>query len=233
MLFRSESRLTTAAEALLAGIDEDAVDFRDTYDGSEQEPEVLPAAFPNLLANGATGIAVGMATSIPPHNLGELCQAAIALIENPNIQERTLLKHVRGPDFPTGGILVDDAATIAEAYRTGRGSFRVRARWKKEEGTRGAYHIVVDQIPYQVQKAKLIERVAALIEEKKLTVLEDIRDESAEDIRIVLVPRSRGIEPEILMEQMFRLTELESRVSLNLNVLDKGVTPKVMSLREA
>ncbi len=229
----TESRMTAVAEALLAGIDEDAVDFRATYDGGDQEPVVLPAAFPNLLANGATGIAVGMATSIPPHNAGELCQALIALIENPKLQDRTLFKLVKGPDFPTGGIIVDDAAAIQEAYRTGRGSFRLRARWTKEEGARGTYSVVVDQIPYSVQKAKLIERIAQLIEEKKVPALDDVRDESAEDIRIVLTPKSRAVEAEILMEQLFRLTELESRIPLNLNVLDKGVTPKVMSLREA
>jgi len=229
----TESRLTQIADSLLQGIEEDAVDFRPTYDGEDREPVVLPGAFPNLLANGATGIAVGMATSIPPHNAGELCQALIALVENPKVQDRTIFKFVKGPDFPTGGIIIDDSATIQEAYRTGRGSFRVRARWKREEGARGTYQIVVDQIPYQVQKAKLIERIAQLIEEKKLPALEDVRDESAEDIRIVLVPKSRTIEPEILMEQLFRQTELESRVALNLNVLDKGVTPRVMSLREA
>jgi topoisomerase-4 subunit A len=229
----TESRLTAVAEALLSGIEEDAVDFRATYDGEDREPVVLPAAFPNLLANGATGIAVGMATSIPPHNAGELCQALTALLENPKVQDRTLFKAVRGPDFPTGGILVDDPATIQEAYRTGRGSFRVRARWRKEEGARGTYQIVVDQIPYQVQKAKLIERIAQLIEEKKLPALDDVRDESTEDIRIVLVPKSRTVEPEILMEQMFRQTELESRFPLNMNVLEKGITPRVMSLREA
>jgi topoisomerase-4 subunit A len=229
----TESRLTAVAEALLSGIEEDAVDFRATYDGEEREPVVLPAAFPNLLANGSTGIAVGMATSIPPHNAGELCQALIALVENPKVQDRTIFKYVKGPDFPTGGIIVDDPASIQEAYRTGRGSFRVRARWKREEGSRGAYQIVVDQIPYQVQKAKLIERIAQLIEEKKLPALDDVRDESTEDIRIVLMPKSRTVEPEILMEQLFRQTELEGRVPLNLNVLDKGVTPRVMSLREA
>jgi topoisomerase-4 subunit A len=229
----TESRMTEVAQALLEGIDEDAVDFRPTYDGSEQEPAVLPAAFPNLLANGSSGIAVGMATSIPPHNAGELCQALIALIDNPKLQDRSLFKFVKGPDFPTGGIVVDDASAIQEAYRTGRGGFRLRARWRREEGARGTYQIVVDQIPYQVQKAKLIERIAALIEEKKLPALDDVRDESAEDIRIVLIPKSRTIEAEILMEQLFRLTELESRIPLNLNVLDKGVTPRVMSLREA
>src|SRR5215472_17368905 len=208
----TESRLTAVAEALLAGIDEDAVDFRATYDGEDREPVVLPAAFPNLLANGATGIAVGMATSIPPHNAGELCQALIALLDNPKVQDRTLFRAVRGPDFPTGGILVDDPATIHEAYRTGRGSFRVRARWQREEGARGTYQIVVDQIPYQVQKSKLIERIAQLIEEKKLPLLDDVRDESTEDIRIVLTPKTRTVEPEILMEQLFRQTELEARI---------------------
>jgi len=229
----TESRLTGVAEALLEGIDEDAVDFRPTYDGSDREPVVLPAAFPNLLANGASGIAVGMATSVPPHNAGELCQALIALVENPKIQDRTLFRLVKGPDFPTGGTIVDDPATIHEAYRTGRGSFRVRARWKKEEGPRGTYQIIVNQIPYQVQKAKLIERIAQLIDEKKLSALDSVRDESTEDVRIVLIPKSRAIEPEILMEQLFRQTDLETRIPLNLNVLDKGVTPKVMSLREA
>jgi topoisomerase-4 subunit A len=174
-----------------------------------------------------------MATSIPPHNAGELCQALIQLIENPKLQDRTLFRLVKGPDFPTGGIIVDDAATIAEAYRTGRGAFRLRARWFKEEGARGTYQIVVDQIPYAVQKAKLIERIAQLMEEKKLPLLDDVHDESAEDIRIVLTPKSRAVDENILMEQLFRQTELESRIGLNLNVLDKGVTPKVMSLREA
>ena len=228
----TESRLTDAAQALLEGLDENASDFRPTYDGADEEPVVLPAAFPNLLANGSSGIAVGMATSIPPHNLGELCAALIALIENPNVQDRTLFKLVRGPDFPTGGIIVDNAATIAEAYKTGRGSFRVRARWKKEEGARGMYQIVVHEIPYAIQKAKLIERVAELLEQKKLPLLDDIHDESAEDVRIVLTPKSRTVEPELLMEQLFRQTDLESRVSLNMNVLDKGVVPRVMSLRE-
>jgi len=228
----TESRLTEAAQALLDGLDENASDFRPTYDGADEEPIVLPAAFPNLLANGSSGIAVGMATSIPPHNLGELCAALIALIENPNTQDRTLFKLVRGPDFPTGGIIVDNAATIAEAYKTGRGSFRVRARWKKEEGARGMYQIVVHEIPYAIQKAKLIERIAELLEQKKLPLLDDIHDESAEDVRIVLTPKSRTVEPELLMEQLFRQTDLESRVSLNMNVLDKGVVPRVMSLRE-
>src|SRR3984885_12063417 len=228
----TESRLTEAAQALLEGLDENAVDFRATYDGEDEEPVVLPAAFPNLLANGSARTARGMATSIPPHNLGELCGALIALIENPNCQERSLLKFVKGPDFPTGGIVVEDQASIAEAYKTGRGGFRLRARWEKEEGARGVYRVVVTEIPYQEQKAKLIERIAELLEQKKLPLLDDIHDESAEDIRIVLTPKSRAVEPEILMEQLFRASDLEARIPLNMNVLDKGLVPKVMSLKE-
>ena len=228
----TEARLTEVAQALLEGLDENAVDFRDTYDGEEEEPIVLPAAFPNLLANGSNGIAVGMATSIPPHNLGELCAATIALIENPNTQDRTLLKLVKGPDFPTGGIIVDDPASIAEAYKTGRGGFSVRAKWKKEEGARGVYQIVVTEIPYQVGKSKLIERIAELLEQKKLPLLDDIHDESTEDIRIVLAPKSRAVDPELLMEQLFRQTDLESRIPLNMNVLNKGLVPSVMGLKE-
>jgi len=228
----TESRLTEVAQALLEGLDEDAVDLRATYDGTEEEPVVLPAAFPNLLANGSSGIAVGMATSIPPHNLGELCQAVVALIDNPNTSDAKLLKFVKGPDFPTGGIIVDDHESIAEAYLTGRGGFRVRARWQREEGARGSYQIIVTEIPYQVQKSKLIERIAELLEQKKLPLLDDVRDESAEDIRLVLVPKSRVVEPDLLMEQLFRLTDLESRISLNMNVLDGGLVPRVMSLRE-
>jgi topoisomerase-4 subunit A len=228
----TESKLTEAAQALLDGLDENAVDFRPTYDGGDEEPVVLPAAFPNLLANGSSGIAVGMATSIPPQNLGELCAALTALIENPNIQDRTLFKLVRGPDFPTGGILMDDASTIAEAYKTGRGSFRIRARWKKEEGARGMYQLVVTEIPYQIQKSRLIAQIAELLEQKKLPLLDDIHDESAEDIRVVLTPKSRTVEPELLMEQLFRQSDLETRFPLNMNVLDKGLVPRVMSLRE-
>jgi topoisomerase IV subunit A len=228
----TESRLTEAAQMLLDGLDEDAIDYRPTYDGADEEPVVLPAAFPNLLANGSSGIAVGMATSIPPHNLGELCAALTTLIENPNIQDRTLFKLVKGPDFPTGGMLMDDAAAIAEAYKTGRGSFRVRARWTKEDGARGMYQIVVTEIPYQVQKAKLIERIAELLEQKKLPLLDDVHDESTEDVRIVLTPKSRAVEPELLMEQLFRQSDLETRFPLNMNVLDKGLVPRVMSLRE-
>src|ERR1700678_255202 len=228
----TESRMTEAAHALLEGLDENAVDFRATYDGKDDEPIVLPAAFPNLLANGSGGIAVGMATSIPPHNLGELCQATIALIENPNLTDAKLFKFIKGPDFPTGGTIIDDHASIVEAYKTGRGGFRVRARWEREEAARGAYQIVVTEIPYQVQKSKLIERIAELLEQKKLPLLDDVRDESAEDIRLVLVPKTRTVEPELLMEQLFRSTDLESRIPLNMNVLDGGTVPRVMSLRE-
>jgi topoisomerase-4 subunit A len=229
----TESRLTEAAEALLEGLDENAIDFRATYDGEGQEPAVLPAAFPNLLANGSSGIAVGMATSIPPHNLGELCGALVALIENPNTQDRTLLKFVKGPDFPTGGIVVENQAAIAEAYKTGRGGFRLRARWEKEEGSRGVYQIIVTEIPYQIQKAKLIERVAELLDQKKLPLLDDIHDESAEDIRVVLTPKNRTVDADLLMEQLFRQSDLEVRVPLNLNVLDRGQVPGVMSLKQA
>jgi topoisomerase IV subunit A len=229
----TEARLTEAARLLIDGIDEDAVDFRPSYDGVMQEPAVLPAAFPNLLANGSQGIAVGMATSVPPHNIAELCDAALYLIEQPNARSRTLLKYVQGPDFPTGGIVVDAAETIAEAYTTGRGSFRVRARWKTEETGRGTYLIVVTEIPYQVQKMRLIERIAELMNEKKLPLLADMRDESAEDVRIVFEPRSRSVDPALLMESLFKLTELENRIPLNMNVLIRGRIPKVVGLSEA
>jgi len=229
----TEARLTEVARLLLDGIDEDAVDFRPTYDGSEEEPVVLPAAIPNLLANGAQGIAVGMATSIPPHNMAELCDAALYLIEQPKARTKTLLKYVPGPDFPTGGVIVDPPETIADAYNTGRGSFRVRARWKTEDTGRGTYLVVVTEIPWQVPKARLIERIAELINEKKLPLLADMRDESAEDVRIVFEPRSRAVDPALLMESLFKLTELESRVPLNMNVLVRGRIPKVVGLAEA
>src|SRR5829696_1536452 len=208
----TEARLTEVARLLIAGIDEDAIDFRPTYDGSENEPVVLPGAFPNLLANGSQGIAVGMATSIPPHNAAELCDAALHLIDTPSARSRTLLKYVRGPDFPTGGIVVDPPDAIAEAYATGRGSFRVRARWTKEDTGRGTYVIVVTEIPWLVQKGRLVERIAELLNEKKLPLLGDVRDESTEDIRLVIEPRSRTVDPELLMESLFKLTELESRI---------------------
>jgi len=229
----TEARLTEAARLLLDGIDEDAVDFRANYDGVSQEPVVLPAAFPNLLANGSQGIAVGMATSIPPHNVAELCDAALHLIDTPNARTRTLLKFVPGPDFPTGGVVVDTAEAIAEAYATGRGSFRLRARWETEDTGRGTYQIVVTEIPWQVQKMRLVERIAELINEKKLPLVADMRDESAEDVRLVFEPRSRGVDPALLMESLFKLTELESRVQLNMNVLVRGRIPKVVGLAEA
>jgi topoisomerase-4 subunit A len=229
----TEARLTAAADLLLQGLDEDTVDFRATYDGEEEEPIVLPAAYPNLLANGASGIAVGMATSIPPHNTAELIDAALHLIKHPNATAAKLVELVPGPDFPTGGIIVEARSAIEEAYATGRGSFRVRSVWHREDLPRAGWQVVVTQIPYQVAKSRLIEKIADLIGEKKLPLLEDVRDESAEDIRLVLVPKSRNIEPELLMESLFRLTELESRFPLNLNVLDGGRVPKVMGLREA
>jgi topoisomerase IV subunit A len=229
----TEARLTEAARLLLGGIDEDAVDFRSSYDGVMNEPAVLPAAFPNLLANGAQGIAVGMATSIPPHNIAELCDAALHLIETPNARTRTLLKFVPGPDFPTGGLVVDPPEAIAEAYTTGRGSFRLRARWKTEDTGRGTYQIVVTEIPWQVQKMRLVEQIAALINEKKLPFVADMRDESAEDVRLVLEPRSRSVDPALMMESLFKLTELESRIPLNMNVLLRGRVPKVIGLAEA
>lgn len=228
----TEARMTDVATRLLDGIDEDAVDFRETYDGSEEEPVVLPSDFPNLLANGSTGIAVGMATSIPPHNVAELCDASLALIDNRNMETPELVKLVPGPDFPTGGILVDDEASRIQAYETGRGGFRVRARWHKEDQGRGTWSIVITEIPYQVVKSRLVERIADLLLSKKLPLLGDVRDESAEDMRLVLEPKNRNVDPELMMESLFRLTELESRISLNMNVLDGGLTPRVMGLRE-
>ena len=229
----TEARLTEAARLLLDGIDEDAVDFRPSYDGVMQEPAVLPAAFPNLLANGAQGIAVGMATAIPPHNIAELCDAALYLIEQPNARTRTLLKYVPGPDFPTGGLIVDPAEAIAEAYTTGRGSFRLRARWKTEDTGRGTYQIVVTEIPWQVQKMRLVEQIAGMINERKLPLVADMRDESAEDVRLVFEPRSRSVDPALMMESLFKLSELESRVQLNMNVLVGGRIPRVVGLAEA
>ncbi|RZK86596.1 MAG: DNA topoisomerase IV subunit A, partial [Methylobacterium sp.] len=208
----TEARMTEVARLLLEGLDDDSVDFRPNYDGQEEEPVVLPAAFPNLLANGSQGIAVGMATSIPPHNAAELCDAALYLITHPEATSAQLLTFVKGPDFPTGGILIDSAESITEAYRTGRGGFRVRARWAKEDLGRGTWTIVVTEIPYGVQKARLIEKLAELLQERKLPLLADVRDESAEDVRIVLEPRARNVDPVILMESLFRLTELESRI---------------------
>ncbi len=228
----TEARMTAAAEALLEGLAEDAVDYRPNYDGTLQEPVVLPAAFPNLLANGASGIAVGMATSIPPHNMGELIDACLALIKTPDLPDDALARYIPGPDFPTGGVIVEPPESIAQAYRTGRGAFRLRARWQVEELGRGTWQIVVTEIPYQVQKSRLIERIAELIQTRKVPPLSDVRDESAEDVRIVLEPRSRNVAPEVLMGLLFRNCDLEIRVSLNMNVLVDGRTPRVCGLRE-
>ncbi len=228
----TEARMTEVARLLLEGIDEDAVEFRANYDGQSKEPVVLPGAFPNLLANGSQGIAVGMATAIPPHNAAELRDAALHLIDKPATKTRGLLRYVKGPDFPTGGIVVDLHEVIEEAYTTGRGAFRVRSKWHKEEGARGAWDIVVTEIPWLVQKSRLIERIAELLNEKKLLLVGDIRDESAEDVRIVIEPKTRNVDPEVLMETLFKQTELESRISLNLNVLVKGRIPKVLGLAE-
>jgi topoisomerase-4 subunit A len=228
----TESRLTDAAQLLLAGIDEDAVDFRDTYDGEGKEPVVLPAAFPHLLANGAAGIAVGMATSIPPHNPAELIDAAVHLIKSPGARTETLLNHVQGPDFPTGGVCVEDREALIEAYATGRGGFRLRARWDTEDLGRGRYQIVVTEVPYQVQKARLVERIAELIQTKKLPVITDVRDESAEDIRLILEPRSGTLDPNAVMATVFKATDLETRFPLNMNVLDANGAPRVMGLRD-
>lgn len=228
----TEARMTIFAEALLEGLDENAVDFRDNYDGRLEEPEVLPASYPNILANGASGIAVGMATNIPPHNIGELCNACLHLIKTPDARDDTLLNHIQGPDFPTGGVIVEPQTSIAETYRTGRGAFRLRAKHEVEDLGRGQWQVVVTEIPYQVQKSKLIERIAELIQTKKLPILADVRDESAEDIRIVLEPKSKNVDPDVLMNMLYRSSDLETRFSLNMNVLIDGRTPKVCSLKE-
>lgn len=229
----TEARLTQVAIDLMDGLDEDAVDYRPTYNGEEQEPELFPGMFPNLLANGAAGIAVGMATSIPPHNAAELFNAAILLIDQPDATDAQVLEHVTGPDFPTGGLVVDSASAIAESYATGRGGFRVRARWHVEDLGRGTWNAIVTEIPYGVQKGKLIEQIATIINDKKLPILADIRDESDSEVRIVIEPRARTVDATMLMESLFRMSDLENRVSLNLNVLDARRTPRVMSLREA
>ncbi|MEO0381513.1 MAG: DNA topoisomerase IV subunit A, partial [Pseudomonadota bacterium] len=228
----TEARMTAVAEALLDGLTENAVDFRDNYDGTLTEPAVLPAQFPNLLANGSSGIAVGMATNIPPHNIAELCDACLHLIKTPDARDDTLLNYVPGPDFPTGGIIVEPADQIAQAYRTGKGGFRLRCRYEVEDLGRGQWQIVVTEIPYQVQKSKLIEKLAELIQTKKIPILGDVRDESADDIRLILEPRSKNVDPEVLMGMLYRNSDLEVRFSLNLNVLIDGVTPKVCSMKE-
>ncbi len=228
----TEARMTEVASLLLEGIEQDAVDFRLTYNEEDEEPTVLPGAFPNLLANGSSGIAVGMATSIPSHNAHELCDAALHLIKHPDATVEKLVEFIPGPDFPTGGIIIDDRDSIVEAYKTGRGGFRVRAKWQIEDLGRGGYQIIVTEIPFQVQKSRLIEKIAELLIARKLPLLEDIRDESAEDVRVVLVPKNRTVDPTILMESMFKLTELESRFPLNMNVLSMGRIPRVMALNE-
>ncbi len=229
----TEARMTDVARLLMEGVEEDSVDWRDNYSGDAREPIVMPSAVPNLLANGAQGIAVGMATSIPPHNIAELCDAALHLINHPQAETEALLEFVKGPDFPTGGVVIDDRAAVAETYRAGRGGFRVRSRWRREDTGRGGWVAVVTEIPYGVQKSRLIEQIANLLNEKKLPLLADVRDESTEDVRIVLEPRTRTVEPATLMESLFRLTELETRVPVNMNVLVDGVTPRVVSLGEA
>src|SRR5487761_2576193 len=229
----TEARMTEVARLLLDGIDEDGVEFRANYDGQSKEPVVLPGGFPNLLANGAQGIAVGMATSIPPHTAAELCDAALHLIDKPDAKSKTLLKWVKGPDFPTGGIVVDSKESIAEAYMTGRGSFRTRAKWSQEEGARGTWVVVITEIPWLVQKSRLVEKIAELLNDKKLPLVDNVRDESAEDIRLVIEPRARTVDAELLMESLFKLTELESRIPLNMNVLVKGRIPQVLGLAEA
>jgi topoisomerase-4 subunit A len=229
----TEARLTAVAMQLMAGLDEGTVDFRPTYNGEEEEPEVFPGLFPNLLANGASGIAVGMATSIPPHNVGELIDAAVKLIDDPKLDDRALLQWVKGPDFPTGGVLVDDEDTIARAYVSGRGSFRLRAKIEVEREKGGGWHLLVSEMPYGVQKAKLIEQIAQLIADKKMPILADVKDESDEQVRLILEPRARTVDPDLLLESLYRLTDLEIRFPLNLNVLDATRTPGVMSLKEA
>ncbi len=228
----TEARMTDMAVALMTGLAENAVDFRDNYDGTLTEPVVLPAEYPNLLANGSSGIAVGMATNIPPHNVGELCDAAIHLIKAPNARDETLLDYIPGPDFPTGGVLVEPRENILNAYKTGRGSFRLRAKWEVEDLGRGQWQIVVTEIPYQVQKSKLIEKIAELINAKKIPILTDVRDESAEDIRLILEPRSKTVDPAVLMETLFRQSDLQTRFSMNMNVLIDGLVPQVSTLKE-
>jgi topoisomerase-4 subunit A len=228
----TEARMDEAGAELMHGLTEDAVDFRENFDGSREEPVILPASFPNLLANGSSGIAVGMATNIPPHNLGELLDACLHLIKAPNARFETLLEHVKGPDFPTGGVMVEPQEAILEAYRTGRGAFRVRAAWEVEDLGRGQWQIVVSEMPYQVQKSKLVEKIAEAINAKKIPILTDVRDESADDVRLVLEPKSRTVDPVVLMETLFKQTDLETRFSMNMNVLIDGVTPKVCDLRD-
>ncbi len=228
----TEARLTDFAMALMEGLNENAVDFRDTYDGEENEPVVMPSMVPNLLCNGSMGIAVGMATNIPPHNLSEVCDALLYLVENPECEIEPLVKRIKGPDFPTGGVIIDKFATILDAYTNGKGTFRIRAKWEKEDLGHGQYQIIVKEIPYQVVKSKLIEKIAALLMDKKLPMLSDIRDESAQDVRIVLEPKNRTVDAALLMEHLFKQTDLEVRFTMNMNVLDSDTVPRVMSIKE-
>jgi len=228
----TEARLTDFAMALMEGLNENAVDFRDTYDGEENEPVVMPSMVPNLLCNGSMGIAVGMATNIPPHNLSEVCDALLYLVENPECEIEPLVKRIKGPDFPTGGVIIDKFATILDAYTNGKGTFRIRAKWEKEDLGHGQYQIIVKEIPYQVIKSKLIEKIAALLMDKKLPMLSDIRDESAQDVRIVLEPKNRTVDAALLMEHLFKQTDLEVRFTMNMNVLDSDTVPRVMSIKE-
>ena len=228
----TEARMTTAVMDLMSGLDDGTVNYKPTYNGEEEEPEIFPGLFPNLLANGSSGIAVGMATNIPPHNVAEVIDAAVHLIDNPRCEASELMQFVRGPDFPTGGLVVDSAASISEAYATGRGSFRIRSRWSVEDQGRGTWTIVVTEIPYQVTKGKLIEAIAALVNDKKLPILEDVRDESDELIRIVIEPKSRNVDPDVLMESLYKLSDLEVKFGLNLNVLGPDRTPRVLGLKE-
>ncbi|MGN0914605.1 MAG: DNA topoisomerase IV subunit A [Alphaproteobacteria bacterium] len=228
----TEARLTEFAIALMEGLNENAVDFRETYDGEEEEPVVMPGMVPNLLCNGSSGIAVGMATNIPPHNLSEICDALLYMIEKPDCEIEPLVRKIKGPDFPTGGIIIDSFSSILDTYTQGKGTFRIRAKWEKEELTHGQYQIIIKEIPYQVVKSKLIERIASLLQDKKLPMLDDIRDESTHDIRIVLIPKNRTVDANLLMEHLFKQTELESRFNMNMNVLDSDGVPRVLSIKE-
>ena len=228
----TEARLTEFAVALMEGLNDDAVDFRDTYDGEESEPVVMPGAVPNLLCNGSSGIAVGMATNIPPHNLSEVCDALLLLIEKPDVEIEPLVRKIKGPDFPTGGIIVDKFSSILDAYTQGKGNFRIRAKWEREDLGMGQYQIIITEIPYQVVKSKLIEKIAQLLQDKKVPLLSDIRDESTHDVRIVLEPKNRNVDANMLMELLFRQTELETRFNMNMNVLDSDGVPRVMSIKE-
>ena len=228
----TEARLTEFAMALMEGLNENAVDFIDTYDGEESEPVVMPSMVPNLLCNGSSGIAVGMATNIPPHNLSEVCDALLLMIEKPDCDDESLVRKIKGPDFPTGGVIVDPFSTIVENYKQGKGAFRIRAKWEKEELSHGQYQIVIKEIPYQVIKSKLIEKIAQLLTEKKVPLLADVRDESAQDVRIVLEPKNRTVDAALLMEHLFKQTELESKFNMNMNVLDSDGVPRVMSISE-